>query len=92
MAFRSKSMSPLDDCLYARQKTIPHLARSTLHNCFKRHGRNRLPQSESKPAWKRFKGYRIGCFQLEAFIEACNFAKGLKTLPGRSPYERIRDR
>ena len=65
VAFRSKTLLPLDDCLYALQETIPHLARSTLHNCFKRHGINRLPQSESKPAKKRFKVYPIGYFHLD---------------------------
>ncbi len=65
VAFRTKTLLPLDDCLYALQETIPHLARSTLHNCFKRHGINRLPQSESKPAKKRFKVYPIGYFHLD---------------------------
>ncbi len=65
VAFRSKTLLPLDDCLYALQETIPHLARSTLHSCFKRHGINRLPQSESKPVKKRFKTYPIGYFHLD---------------------------
>jgi len=66
VAFRSKTLLPLDDCLYALQETIPHLTRSTLHRCFKRHGISRLPQSESKPATKkRFKKYPIGYFHLD---------------------------
>ena len=65
VAFRTKTLLSLDDCLYALQETIPHLARSTLHSCFKRHGINRLPQSESKPAKKRFKTYPIGYFHLD---------------------------
>lgn len=65
VAFRSKSMLSLDDCLYALQETIPHLTRSSLHRCFKRHGVNRLPQSESKPAKKRFKSYPIGYFHID---------------------------
>ena len=65
VTFRTKTLLPLDDCLFALQETIPHLARSTLHSCFKRHGINRLPQSESKPAKKRFKAYPIGYFHLD---------------------------
>ena len=65
VAFRSKTLLPLDDCLYALQETIPHLTRSTLHRCFKRHGINRLPQSECKPAKKRFKKYPIGYFHVD---------------------------
>ncbi len=66
VAFRRKTRLPLDDCLYALQETIPHLTRSSLHRCLKRHGINRLPESESKPAKKkRFKEYPIGYFHLD---------------------------
>jgi len=65
VAFRTKTMLSLDDCLYVLQETIPHLTRASLHRCFKRHGVNRLPQSESKPAKKRFKAYPIGYFHLD---------------------------
>ena len=65
VAFRSKTLLSLDDCLYSLQETIPHLRRASLHRCFKRHGLNRLPQSESKPAKKRFKAYPIGYFHLD---------------------------
>ena len=65
VAFRTKTLLSLDDCLYALQDTIPHLSRSTLHNCFKRHGINRLPPSESEPAKKRFKAYPIGYFHVD---------------------------
>src|SRR3984957_14228094 len=33
VAFRSHTLLPLDDCLYALQPTIPHLTRSSLHRC-----------------------------------------------------------
>ena len=66
IAFRSKTLLPLDDCLYALQETIPHLTRSSLHRCFKRHGINRLPKTENQPAKKkRFKAYPIGYFHLD---------------------------
>src|SRR5205085_10464926 len=44
VAFRRHTLLPLDDCLYALQPTIPHLTRSSLHRCLKRHGISRLPQ------------------------------------------------
>jgi len=31
VAFRQHTLLPLDDCLYALQETILHLARSALH-------------------------------------------------------------
>jgi transposase InsO family protein len=65
VAFRTKTLLSLDDCLYALQETMPHLTRASLHRCFRRHGVNRLPQSESKPAKKPFKAYPIGYFHLD---------------------------
>src|ERR1044072_5289520 len=38
VAFRRHTLLPLDDGLYALQATIPHLTRSSLHRCLKRHG------------------------------------------------------
>ena len=38
VAFRRHTLLPLDDCLYALQATIPHLTRSSLHRCLRRHG------------------------------------------------------
>jgi transposase-like protein len=46
IAFRRHTLLPLDDCLYALQATIPHLARSSLHRCLQRHGISRLPEVE----------------------------------------------
>lgn len=37
VAFRKHTLLPLDDCLYALQAIIPHLTRSALHRCLKRH-------------------------------------------------------
>src|SRR5438477_6291375 len=57
---------PLDDCLYALQATIPHLTRSLLHRCLKRHGISRLSQVKDEGAGKRkFKAYPIGHFQID---------------------------
>ncbi|MGB8601165.1 MAG: IS481 family transposase [Rhizomicrobium sp.] len=66
VAFRRHTLLPLDDCLYALQPTIPHLPRSTLHRCLKRHGISKLPEVEGdKPRRKKFKTYPIGFFHID---------------------------
>jgi hypothetical protein len=66
VAFRRHTLLPLDDCLYALQPTIPHLTRSALHRCLKRHGISRLPETDGdKPVRKRFKAYPIGFFHID---------------------------
>src|SRR6266699_1958167 len=66
VAFRRHTLLPLDDCLYALQATIPHLTRSSLHRCLKRHGISRLPQiAGDKTTRKPFKRYPIGYFHLD---------------------------
>src|SRR5258707_1650904 len=66
VAFRRHTLLPLDDCLYALQATIPHLTRSSLHRCLKRHAISRLPEmAGDKVAKKPFKRYPIGYFHLD---------------------------
>lgn len=66
VAFRKHTLLPLDDCLYALQATIPHLTRSSLHRCLKRHGISRLPDVKGdKPDKKKFKVYPIGYVHLD---------------------------
>jgi transposase-like protein len=66
IAFRKHTLLPLDDCLYALQTTIPHLTRSSLHRCLKRHGISRLPEiGGDKAAKKPFKRYPIGYFHID---------------------------
>src|ERR1700759_1383518 len=66
IAFRKHTLLALDDCLYALQATIPHLTRSSLHRCFKRHGISRLPEiAGEKPARQPFKAYPIGYFHID---------------------------
>ena len=56
VAFRRHTLLPLGDCLYSLKPTLPHLSRSSLHRCLRRHGISRLPQVGSdKPKMKRFK-------------------------------------
>ena len=66
IAFRRYTLLPLDDCLYALQPTFPHLTRSSLHRCLKRHGIARLPDTDGdKPHRSRFKAYPIGFFHMD---------------------------
>lgn len=66
VVFRKHTLLPLDDCLYALQATIPHLTRSSLHRCLKRHGTSRLPEVEGdNPKKKKFKKYPIGYFHID---------------------------
>ena len=66
VTFRKHTLLPLDDCLYALQATIPHLTRSSLHRCLKRHGISRLPEiTGDKAAKKPFKRYPIGYFHID---------------------------
>jgi transposase InsO family protein len=66
VAFRPRTLLPLDDCLYALQATIPHLTRSSLHRCLQRHGISKLPDVEGgKTAKHKFKTYPIGYFHID---------------------------
>jgi hypothetical protein len=57
----------LDDVLYSLQETIPHLSRSSLHRCLKRHGCSVLPKKEASisASKKKFKQYPIGYFHID---------------------------
>ncbi len=60
IAFRTLTLLPLDDCLYALQGSITHLTRSSLHRCFQRHNVSRFSDvAEGKPEKKAFKNYPI---------------------------------
>ncbi|QMW23721.1 IS481 family transposase [Sandaracinobacteroides saxicola] len=66
VAFRSHTLLPLDDCLYALQASLPHLTRSSLHRCLQRHGISQLPSVEGdKPNTRKFKTYPIGYFHID---------------------------
>lgn len=66
VAFRKHTLLPLDDCLYTLQATIPHLTRSSLHRCLRRHGISRLPDVTGDiPDKKKFKSYPIGYVHID---------------------------
>ena len=76
VAFRMKTLLPLDDVLYALQPVIPHLSRSNLHRCLQRHGISRLPKPEPESdSKKRFKQYEIGYFHLDICEVRCEEGK-----------------
>jgi hypothetical protein len=83
VAFRKHTLLPLDDWLYALQPTVPHLTRSSLHRCFRRHGIRRLPETQGdKPAKKKFKSYPIGYFHID--IAEVRTEEGNVVLPLRT--------
>ena len=66
VAFRQKTLLPLDDVLGCLRDTIPNLSRSALHRCLQRHGISRLPIEETKDQRKRFKTYEIGYVHIDS--------------------------
>jgi hypothetical protein len=66
VAFRQKTLLPLDDMLGCLRDTIPSLSRSALHRCLQRHGISRLPVEETKAQRKRFKTYEIGYVHIDS--------------------------
>jgi hypothetical protein len=71
VAFREHTLLPLGDCLgpgpvqYALQTSIPHLPRSSLHRCLRRHGISRLTDLKAGAIQKKaFKRYPIEYFHL----------------------------
>lgn len=66
VAFRQKTLLPLDDVLGCLMDTIPNLSRSALHRCLQRHGISRLPAGEPTEKHKRFKTYEIGYVHIDS--------------------------
>ena len=66
VAFRQKTLLPLDDVLGCLRDTLPNLSRSALHRCLQRHGISRLPVDQVKDQRKRFKTYEIGYVHIDS--------------------------
>lgn len=65
VAFRKRTLLPLDDCLYALQPSIPYLTRSSLP-LLAAAWYSRLPEVQGdRPVRKRFKSYPIGYFHID---------------------------
>src|SRR5215210_3862276 len=68
VAFRRRTLLPLDDVLGCLRASIPKLSRSALHRCLVRHGLSRLPKDDASPSKrKRFAETKIGY----AHIDPC---------------------
>ena len=67
VAFRKMTQLPLDDVLYSVQEIIPHLSRSSLHRCLKRHGCSVLLKKELSTSIEKnkFKKYPMGYFHVD---------------------------
>jgi transposase InsO family protein len=66
VAFRRRTLLPLDDVLGCLREAIPTLSRSALHRCLKRHGISRLPQDPEKASKRRrFAETRIGYVHID---------------------------
>ena len=66
IAFRQKTLLPLDDCLHALQRFIPRLSRSSLHRLYQRHGISNLPRSaEPVREKKALKRYPLGYLRID---------------------------
>ena len=67
VAFRKMTELPLDDVLHSLQETMPHLSRSSLHRCLKRHGCSVLPKKQVSTSAdkKKFKQYPIGYLHID---------------------------
>src|SRR5271166_758283 len=46
--YRRRMRFTTDDCLRGLKKAIPHLTRSALHRCLKRHGLGRIPAGQKE--------------------------------------------
>jgi transposase-like protein len=66
VAFRQKTLLPLDDVLGCLKDAIPNLSRSALHRCLQRHGVSRLPVEKTQERRKRFKAYEIGYVHIDS--------------------------
>ena len=66
VAFRRRTLLPLDDVLGCLRDSIPKLTRSSLHRCLERHGISRLPESEEKASKRgRFAETKIGYVHID---------------------------
>src|SRR4051794_29358987 len=66
VAFRRRTLLPLDDVLGCLRATIPKLLSSALHRCLVRHNISRLPWGEEKASKrKRFAETRMSYARID---------------------------
>ena len=66
VAFRRRTLLPLDDVMGCLRDQIPKLTRSSLHRCLERHGISRLPASETMTKRGRFAETTIGYVHIDS--------------------------
>jgi transposase-like protein len=66
VAFRQRTLLPLDDVMGCLRDSIPKLTRSSLHRCLVRHGISRLPASETVTKRGRFAETTIGYVHIDS--------------------------
>ena len=57
IAFRKHTKLSIEDCYYALKKPIPHLSLSSLYRSYKRHGINRIEETEAKKGIRKKKNF-----------------------------------
>jgi transposase-like protein len=67
VAFRRRTMLPLDDVLGRLREALPQLSRSALHRCLQRHDISRLPPSPERASKRgRFAETHLGYVHIDA--------------------------
>jgi transposase-like protein len=66
VAFRQRTLLPLDDVMGCLRDSIPKLTRSSLHRCLERHGLSRLPANEMMTKRGRFAETTIGYVHIDS--------------------------
>ena len=66
VAFRQRTLLPLDDVMGCLREQIPKLTRSSLHRCLERHGISRLPTEETMTKRGRFAETTIGYVHIDS--------------------------
>lgn len=75
--FRVTSRLSLDDIFIALKDEMPHLTRSNLHRCLRRHGVSRMEEEDGeKREKKQFKKYDIGYLHIDSAEVRCAEGKG----------------
>ena len=95
VAFRQRTMLPLDDVVGCLRGSSPKLTRSSLHRCLERHGISRLPATGVKTARGRFAETTIDYVHIDSceLDTFCHWAFGSSAIViSREGHASVRDR
>ena len=65
VVYRRRMRFTIDDCFRGLKKAIPHLSRSALHRCLKRHGLGRIPAGNTQKL--RPTAFHSGYYSMEVY-------------------------